>query len=298
MLRVDRPATVQAFLELAGPYLEAHEAEHNLIFGIAANVASNPELLPEPARFAIARGRDGEVVGAAMQTPPRQVLLSLLGDPAAAAILADAFGDGSVPAVQAAPADAEAFARRWCATHPGLAASRRMAEGIYRLTAIVPPRAVPGRARIAAARDRDLLAGWLADFSMEALGEAMDEPAVFADRWIRHTGGRAMWLWEIEAPGTRAGTAVSMTGVSGPTPHGIRIGPVYTPPDARRRGFAANLVAAASQAQLDAGRRFCFLFTNLANPTSNRVYQSIGYERVLVVDQWVIEVAPPAEVHR
>ena len=80
-----------------------------------------------------------------------------------------------------------------------------------------------------------------------------------------------------------------MCGVGGPTPNGIRIGPVYTPPEFRGRGYASACVAAASQLQLDAGRRFCFLFADLSNPTSNHIYQEIGYEPVGDVDRYVFE---------
>jgi predicted GNAT family acetyltransferase len=75
-----------------------------------------------------------------------------------------------------------------------------------------------------------------------------------------------------------------MAGYTGPTPHGIRIGPVYTPPELRGRGYASALVAQMSQALLDAGRSFCFLFTNLANPTANHIYEEIGYQTVVDVD--------------
>jgi predicted GNAT family acetyltransferase len=71
-----------------------------------------------------------------------------------------------------------------------------------------------------------------------------------------------------------------MCGVGGLTPNGIRIGPVYTPPGLRRRGYASACVAAASQAQLDSGRRSCFLFADNANPTSNHIYLTIGYQPV------------------
>ncbi|HXI45109.1 MAG TPA: GNAT family N-acetyltransferase, partial [Candidatus Acidoferrales bacterium] len=104
--------------------------------------------------------------------------------------------------------------------------------------------------------------------------------------WVARVGGRAMWLWETD------GRVVSAAGLSGMTPHGIRVGPVYTPKADRNRGFAGNLVAAASQAQFEAGRSFVFLFTDLANPTSNHVYQAIGYEAVADVDQWHFEVSP------
>ena len=65
----------------------------------------------------------------------------------------------------------------------------------------------------------------------------------------------------------------------------MRIGPVYTPPADRGRGYASNLVAATSQDVLDRGRRFCFLFTNVANPTSNKIYQALGYAVVCDVEQ-------------
>jgi predicted GNAT family acetyltransferase len=76
------------------------------------------------------------------------------------------------------------------------------------------------------------------------------------------------------------GGVVSASGWGGPTPNGIRIGPVYTPPALRGRGYATALVAELSQTLLDQGRRFCFLFTDLANPTSNAIYERIGYVRV------------------
>jgi hypothetical protein len=100
---------------------------------------------------------------------------------------------------------------------------------------------------------------------------------VLVDRSFR-TGSRTWYLWDDEG-------AVSVAASGGPTPNGIRIGPVYTPPELRRRGYASAVTAATSQAELDRGRRFIFLFTDLSNPTSNKIYQQIGYEPVIDVDQ-------------
>ena len=86
---------------------------------------------------------------------------------------------------------------------------------------------------------------------------------------------------------------VSLVGAGGETPHGIRIGPVYTPPERRSRGYASSLTAAASQDQLDRGREFVFLFTDLGNPTSNKIYQAIGYEPVIDIDQVTFMPADP-----
>jgi len=82
------------------------------------------------------------------------------------------------------------------------------------------------------------------------------------------------WLWED------ADTPTSMAGVSSATPNGVRIGPVYTPAELRGRGYATSLVADVSRGQLANGRSFCFLHTDLANPTSNAIYRRIGYEYV------------------
>jgi len=62
-----------------------------------------------------------------------------------------------------------------------------------------------------------------------------------------------------------------MAGFAGPTPNGIRVAWVYTPPENRGKGFAGACVAALSQKLLDDGRTFCFLY---------HVYQTIGYEPV------------------
>jgi predicted GNAT family acetyltransferase len=122
--------------------------------------------------------------------------------------------------------------------------------------------------------DRELLVSWLDAFAAEA-SEGVDAPAQHAERWIdaRLGGAGGFVLWDDEGP-------VSLAGWGGRTPNGVRIGPVYTPPEHRRRGYGSAVTAAASAEQLAAGRRFCFLYTDLANPTSNRIYVAIGYEPV------------------
>jgi predicted GNAT family acetyltransferase len=280
-IRVERPSTVGEYLALAGDYLTAREAEHNLMLAICGTLTNNPEIYPLPPVFAVAL--DGaRVVAAAMQTPPHNLVLAEVDDPAAVAAICDAVAAEPLPGVLGPPAAAEAFARRWAASL-GRTTLKAMAERIYRCTAVIPPRPAPGVARLAAEPDRQLLTDWLGAFTREAGLSGFEPPAVMAGRWLTRIGGRTMWLWDVD------GKVVSLTGVSGPTPHGIRVGPVYTPPSERRRGYAGNLVAAATQAQLESGRDFVFLYTDLANPTSNHVYQAIGYEPVADVDYWRFE---------
>jgi hypothetical protein len=97
-----------------------------------------------------------------------------------------------------------------------------------------------------------------------------DESAVAA-RWDPRVERGTVYLWE------REGDVVSMAAAVGPTPNGMRVGAVYTPPEHRGHGYASALVAALSQDLLDRGRTFTMLYTDLANPTSNAIYQRIGY---------------------
>jgi predicted GNAT family acetyltransferase len=114
-------------------------------------------------------------------------------------------------------------------------------------------------------------------FDREALDTPEPHSAEFeewAERLLARSERRGLGIWEDE------GRMVSITAYGNPTPHGIRLGPVYTPPELRGRGYASACVAAVSHYLLDAGRKQCFLFTDLANPTSNKIYQAIGYRAV------------------
>jgi predicted GNAT family acetyltransferase len=283
-LRVERLADARAFLDSAGPFLAEHEAEHNLLFGIAATVITDPDrAMTAPPYFAAVR-RDDDVVGAALMTPPFNLVVSLIDDPEAVPALAADLERGRVhvPGITGPVEVARAFNDLWADRH-SVTAQRSVAERIYRAARIVPPRAVPGSTRIATAVDRELLVAWVGAFLAEATDRAEAGQAIELVDGALRSGSRTFYLWEHD------GRPVSMAAVTGPTPNGIRIGPVYTPPAERGHGFASAVTAAASQAQLDAGRRFVFLFTDLANPTSNKIYQAIGYEPVVDVDMWTFE---------
>ena len=129
-----------------------------------------------------------------------------------------------------------------------------------------------GSPRVATAEDTELLVAWVEAFadeiSLGAPSTTSDAERMVEARLAGPNSG--FLLWEDDGP-------ASLAGWGGPTPNGVRIGPVYTPPDRRSRGYGSAVTAAVSADQLDAGRRFCFLYTDLANPTSNAIYQRIGY---------------------
>ncbi len=279
-----RFASVTEYLAVAGPFLEAREAAHNLIFGIASQMLEDPGQYPTTPYLAAVI--DGErVVGAALRTPPWRIVLSVFDADAVAVAeaLAGDLAGMELPGMVGPTESTAAFASAW-ATRTGATVRLTRHERSFRLRHVIPPRPTPGHMVRGSAEHRAILAAWSQAFEEEAhVGSPnpTDHDAT-AERWIRGIG-RTAWLWIDE------GRPVSLAGVGGLTPHGIRVGPVYTPPELRGRGYASNLVAEASQLQLDGGRQFVFLFTDLANPTANRIYQSIGYEPVIDIDEYTFE---------
>ncbi|HEX3479723.1 MAG TPA: GNAT family N-acetyltransferase [Kofleriaceae bacterium] len=275
---VSRWSNVHDFLGAAQGFLAAREAEHCLLFGLSSTIASHPEVYPDPQFWTVHEAQ--RVVAAALRTPPRGLVLSAFDEPRwLIALAADALSAGELPGAMGPTAAVRALADAWSA-RTGRAAVRVVQERIFRLDRVIPQRPAPGHCREIEERDRARLTTWCSAFHAEALPHAPPIDAeVAADQMLRRAG-RVGYVWD------HAGEPVALAGAGGPTPRGIRIGPVYTPPDRRGRGYASNLVAEVSQRQLASGRSFCFLFTDLANPTSNHIYQAIGYTPVLDVDQY------------
>lgn len=274
-MQVLRPTDPRSFLDLAGPLLVRDEARHNLILGIAGTTELHPELYPVYHAWVVLD--EGEVVAAATMTPPHKLVVAdPASDEATLALLDAVRASGvEVPGVVANLPTAPMFAQAWSeATDSWVQLVRT--EGVYALTRVLEVVVTTGAARSASADDRTLLETWLSEFEAEAMPTETSDPEQrrrsIESRLSSTVAG--FWIWED------GDVPVSLAGYSGPTTSGIRIGPVYTPPDLRRRGYASNLVAELSRWLLKDGYRACFLFTDLANPTSNKIYTDIGYERV------------------
>jgi uncharacterized protein len=257
------------FLDVALEPLLQEEEKNNLILGIALRVREGRSYgQGEPLFLTVHDGNT--LIAAAIRTPPYNMILHCQQDrlDVLDAIASHLIQTGHpIPGVNGTVGVAVAFAECW-KRQTGQASYVRMSQRIYTLTEVIPPTNVSGRMRWAEERDVATLSSWFLGFCDEAVPDALPANPEENVRQFMTTGKLAVW---------DDGGMVSMTGSSRGTPNGTTVSAVYTPPEHRGKGYASGCVAALSQWLLDDGNRFCTLYTDLSNPTSNKIYQNIGY---------------------
>ena len=281
LIKYDDP---QSFQSAVQDYLLIHEAENNLPLGILSNIIAG-EYLDNPPYLSLVE-QDGKIQLIVMRTPPYPALFSFEDKPideeAVNLVIDDlqqVFGS-ELTGMTGNNKLVSRLADAWQIT-TGLEKTIKMAMRIYKLEQVNPVFDVAGSLRPSVEEDVPLILEWFEVFYREALKEEPTEDQVKTQAetfLLADSLQRGLMIWED------TGKPVSMAGYTGPTTNGIRIGAVYTPPALRRRGYASACVAEVSQYLLDLGFQFCFLFTDLLNPTSNHIYQQIGYEPVSDVD--------------
>lgn len=271
---VDEP---ERFAARAGGFLSARPAEHSvLLTRLARALAGERSSGPDGDLWAWVErpeGTDGPgaVVGALMHTPPHGAYLSRAPQPAvtelATALHARRPG---LPGVGGPGATAVAFAATWRELG-GPAACLAMRQGLYVADRVAAPQGVPGRHRLATPADLETLRPWGFAFTEET-GAAGGGPDLDHVTWRIVEG--LLHVWDVD------GEPVSMAAVTAPQSGVSRVQLVYTPKALRGKGYAAACVAAVTAAELANPGRTCMLYTDLANPTSNALYERLGYRRV------------------
>ncbi|MFJ8137001.1 GNAT family N-acetyltransferase [Streptomyces sp. NPDC096013] len=218
--------------------------------------------------------RDGEVRGAFFRTPPGRLMLTPLGGGEAGGLAAQLAARGDeLPGVMAELDTAAEFAEEW-GRRTDLDCRLYARQRLYRLGELTPQRpSPPGRPRVATADDREQLMRWYVEFT-EAIGESgpSQDPGEWADARIAYGG---ITFWE-----TPDGTPVSMAGITPKVAGQVGVAPVYTPAEFRGRGYAGAVTAEVSGMARAANAEEVLLFTDLANSTSNALYQRLGYRPV------------------
>ena len=273
-LKAIRHSSAFSFLERVGDTLVRAEAENVLLLGIAG------ELVARASSGGEGSGSDGAhlftvesesgVVMAALQTPPFRLVVSSGPGPAVNTLVEMLLGERlPLPGVNGPVETARAFAETWTA-RTGQAIKPGLSLRVHRLTGVVTPPEPPGEFRQAGPAELPTLVDWIGDFRAET---GVDDPREVSSIAEAGVAAGRFYVWDDRGP-------VSMAGWSGATPSGVRVNGVYTPPEGRARGYASACVASLIQLLMDRGRSFCALFTDLANPISNRLYRRIGYDPV------------------
>jgi FR47-like protein len=261
------------YLGGAGGFLRSRPAEHTILLGAAESVrVRGPAVFGAgPPLFGWWQSPGGPVTAAFLHTPPFPVALTGMSAEAAAELAALLRARGHQPGgVNADEVAGGAFASAWHEL-TGESVRVRLRSRLYRLGTLRPPDpAPPGRPRLAGPADRDLIISWCEAFHREADPGAGDTVRMVDDR-LSYGG---LTLWETD------GRPVSLAGRTRPVAGQLRVGPVYTPPGLRGRGYGGAATCAVSRAALAAGITDVLLFTDLANPTSNALYQRLGYRPV------------------
>lgn len=247
------------FLDRIAEACLGREAELGLLLGLAAAAER---------AFACTLEEGDAITAALLRTAPFGFVVAAWATGSAGALaraVKDAGLELDAPSVVGTAVDAEEFAREWREA-PRLI----MSQSIYEVREVIPMNLPPeGELRPARQGDLDRVVSWSVEFADEAEGRELDAGAARAIARRRIASGE-LFVWDT-------GTPVAMVGLTRETFTGIALNSVYTPPELRRNGYATAAVAAVSRRALASGRSFCCLYTDAANPTSNVIYQRVGY---------------------
>ncbi|MBR7836240.1 GNAT family N-acetyltransferase [Actinospica durhamensis] len=272
---------VEGFGDTAVPHLTLEPAANTLLLTVFERLrAHGPHAFGDAdPQFALWHGPDGRPGGALLRTPPFGYVLSHIPAEAARALvdlLLDPAKGLDGRQINLPDTVVEPFTAAWIA-RTGRTPRIGERNRLYRLEEFIPPDPAPaGRVRRADLLDVPLVARFVEEFWTEVQDPppagVQAEPRRVARARIEEG---AFWLWcdETDRPVSLAGHAPIVAGAG-------RIGPVYTPKDARGRGYAGAVTATVARVLREAGAQEVLLFTDLANPTSNALYQRIGFRPV------------------
>jgi uncharacterized protein len=250
-------------------WLEENPAENNLLLGMLYRISKREAAGGQTNALCVGVREDGKPLMALLQTPPNELMLVCRADgwERGIEVMAGWMQERrpGLPGVVGPLEQAMAFARAYGPQHRVIFQQKTM-----RVDRLVMPRDCAGGMRLAAPGDAGVIRDWLMEFFVESLQQELAVDV--ADRLAKaKVVEKNFWVWEAN------GEVVSMAGVERPTRKGITVVLVYTPPQARRQGYASNLVAQITDLQLRGGRSFCCLHTDAGNATSNKIYREMGY---------------------
>ena len=270
---------IDELYDIAYPFLLNHEAENNLPLAILISLKKNKDHYgeEEPLLFSLINKKKVELI--ALRTPPHDLLISYSDNLEAIHILIDALfkRKEKFPGVLSFKAAADMFAKLWCEKN-SLKSKLFRRERVYQLEKVSEDCLGNRFFSLATKTHQSLVLKWAGEMMKEALINATDDDIqttkkIYANEFEENKSSFYI-LFDNNEP-------VSIARRAGKTPNGNFVNLVYTPPSLRRRGYATECVAKLSKLLLEEGNKYCFLFTDLSNPTSNSIYQKIGYKPII-----------------
>ena len=267
---------VGEFLDRTRPLLEENEVLSNLMLGMCEGLLKTPPK-PEQSVFLATVEDAASVQLMVLINGANRMILMPYQTPAEESFdtLIEYFASENkkLPGVVGPVPLADQFAAKWAAKQ-NQTAKININMRAFELTEVIPPSNVSGEGRFATLAELELLSKWSKAFLVDAgLHDAPTDEQIQLATTQRIEGGN-LFLWYDQ------GQPVSMSNQSRPTVHGTCVNLVYTPLEWRGHGYASAGVAALSQHILDSGKTFATLFTDMTNPTSNKIYQNIGYHPI------------------
>lgn len=280
IMRFKRYTDVHEFYHDTFDVLTRHESQNMIILGniIMGHEGKDKTDWRDPANWVMATVSDANGIQlTALMTPPHNLTLYATDnriDPEAIHCLVEGLKDDDIPGVTTEKSLAEYFAKAYTA-RKGLTFGVIMNQRIYELTAVNPDVDQVGTIRLLDEKDMHFFPYWLEAFHAAKVYGKTEMSIPHDENLYRYRlSSRKLYVLEVD------GIPFSMAGYTRELPTAIGIAFVYTPPYFRRKGYATSCVAQLSQMALDRGYAKCVLYTDLLNPTSNSIYQKIGYEAV------------------
>ncbi|KUM78428.1 GNAT family N-acetyltransferase [Streptomyces curacoi] len=268
---------VDDFLARAGDFLRSRPALHNTpLTDIEKLRTGGPDAHGGEAAVFGRLESAGEVRAVLYRTPRGRLSLTPLSAEQAGTLAAHLAGLGPSPCDVIADHDtATAFAEAW-QRHTGAASVPFWRTHLYRLGTLTPPQPrAEGRGRVTGEKDHEQVVRWCREFCVD-VRENVSMDAIDAGSWAdTRFADKHFTFWE-----TPEGVPVSMAGSTSMVGGMVRVDPVYTPAHLRGRGYAGAVTVEVSRAALAAGATDVVLYADPANPTSNALYQRIGYVHI------------------
>ncbi|MDU1847946.1 MAG: GNAT family N-acetyltransferase [Niallia nealsonii] len=271
MFLVQKFYDVEDFKRVMIPYLEKEEAVNGLPLGILMNI-------DEKIKPTVMAGvyKDKQPILMLLQTHPKQIIVSVIQKiiPLELSLISKLIHESitEIPGFIGEKTIVREMAQH-IASLRQLKVILGMDQRIYQLNEVKKKPSNLGNFRWITKNDQSTIQQWVYDFAASINQPLeMEQASKRVEELIQ--GGKLAG-WEVDHQ------LVSMANASRPTKNNITINFVYTPKEFRNKGYATNCVAELSERLLESDFSSTSLYTDITNPTSNKIYMEIGYQPMI-----------------